>query len=155
MINDMKKNILYFIILTLTVASCSSSRYVLRPPDDDKWKCITAIHITDSTTIEITQKAKLTKGEKVEVRLIRSVPFQDLETLPERRGLDDLIRDKNCSELSSILTGISTMPITYLDSGPLDLSPKNSKRIFKVTKGYELIVRTNSPKAKILIKQIK
>lgn len=151
----MKIKIIYLLVIYLTIVSCNSSRYVLRPPDDVKWKCIRAIHISDSTKIEITQKGKLTKGEKVEVRLVRSVPFQDLETLPERRGLDDIIKEKNCAELVTIFTGISTMPITYLDSGSLDLSPKNSKRTFKVSKGYELIVRTNSPKAKILIKQIK
>lgn len=141
------------ILVLLFLTSCS--RYIVRVPEDNHWKCIKAIQVDNEQTFEITQKARLKKGESVEVRLIKIVPFQDLESLPNSVGLDQLIRDKNCTELADIFrTGGATLPITFLDSGPLDLSGKNSKRTIKLTKGYQLIVRTNSPNAKISVKQL-
>lgn len=146
-------NILFVVVTIICLNSCKS--YFVKVPSDDKWKSISAIYVTDSSIIEITQRGKLLNDERCQVRIVRSVPFQNLESLPDSEGLDELIKNKNCNELTNILKKTSTMPLTYLDSGPLDLTPKNSRKKIKISRGYALIVRTNSSETKIKINQIK
>jgi hypothetical protein len=140
------------ILILASISSVCQGRVKL--PNDYKWKNIYAIQVDDSAVFEVKKRGKLKKGDITEIRIIRMVPFQDLEKLPDSKGLDEIIKEKNCQELTEYFK-TNNMPLTFIDSGPLDLTPKNSKRFIRLTKGYMLIARTTSDNTVIVIKPIK
>jgi len=138
-------------VLLIVVSLSSACQVRVKLPNDYKWKNVYSLQVDDSAIFEIKKKGKLRKGDATEIRIIRLVPFQDLEKLPEAKGLDEIIKEKNCQELTEYFK-TNTMPLTFIDSGPLDLTPRNSRRIIKLSKGYMLIARTTSENTVIIIK---
>ncbi len=143
------------IFVTLILISLPSACQVrVKLPNDYKWKNVYSLQVEDSAILEVKKRGKLKKGDITEIRILRLVPFQDLEKLPDLKGLDEIIIKKSCQELVEYFK-TTTMPLTLIDSGPLDLTPRNSKRVIKLSKGYMLIARTTSESAVLNVKQKK